>query len=546
MNTYYRMDQLTLVPPLQNEIQQLRQAAASRLKCAPEQFLDLRILKKSLDARKKPELKYVYSVTFALRDIKKAEALLHKKGKSGAMLKRCEPDDHTLPEVNAAIRHPQQRPIIVGSGPAGLFCAYVLAKAGLCPRILERGKDVDARTADVEAFWKGGKLKPDTNVQFGEGGAGTFSDGKLNTQVSGKGGLHAEVLRLFAEYGADAQILYPNKPHIGTDVLKQVVKNMRLDLERMGVEYFFETTFLKPQIRNGKLRGAVLRHADKTAEEWEADTMVLCTGHSARDTFLHLYEAGLAMEQKAFAVGYRVQHLQTRIDLAQYGSGYETKGLPAADYKLTARTASGRGVYSFCMCPGGYVVNASSEAGRLAVNGMSYHDRGAANANAAIVVTVDGSVFGHGLFDGMHFQEQIEERAFLAAQGKIPIERLADLSVHKTEGLAEGIAPQIRGEWQYAPLDGILPQALETDILEAFPVFGRQIQGFDDGDTLLAGVESRTSSPLRILRDENGQSSVEGIFPCGEGAGYAGGITSAAIDGMRSAEQVIGYICNRA
>ena len=245
------------------------------------------------------------------------------------------------------------------------------------------------------------------------------------------------------------------------------------------------------------------------------------------------------MESKAFAVGYRVQHLQSRINMAQYGEKHDQKRLPAADYKLTTKVSSGRGVYSFCMCPGGYVVNASSEPGRLAVNGMSYRDRGSKNANSAIVVTVDQSIFGNGLFDGMLFQEQMEYQAYLAGQGKIPVECLADFRDCRAEAFKDGIEAQICGQWTYASLHGILPKALEEDVIEAFPEFGRMIEGFDDGDALLAGVESRTSSPIRILRDENGHSSLTGLYPCGEGAGYAGGITSAAMDGIRTAEKVL-------
>ena len=535
----YQTDRITIVPPIKNEMSQLAKQVAKRLRVSEADISDLRIIRKSLDARKKPELKYTYTVAFDLKDIKAVQRLLKKNAKGQSEIRMYEPKEYQLSEVNSMTVAESDRPIVVGSGPAGLFCAYVLAKAGLRPRILERGKSVDERTKSVETFWNGGVLDPDTNVQFGEGGAGTFSDGKLNTQVSDKTGLHTLVLRLFAEYGAPADILYVNKPHIGTDVLKEVVKNLRTVMERMGAEYYFETTFVRPVIKDGKVCGAEIKRKDGSTEAWETKQLILCTGHSARDTFRNLHEAGITMESKAFAVGYRVQHLQSRIDLSQYGEGFEMKGLPAADYKLTARVSSGRGVYSFCMCPGGYVVNASSEAGRLAVNGMSYRDRGSKNANSAIVVTVDQSIFGNGLFDGMHFQERMETQAYLAGKGQIPVQCLADFRERRMEGFREGIDPQICGMWTYAPLVGILPKALEDDVIEAFPAFGRMIEGFDDGSALLAGVESRTSSPIRILRDENGQSSLAGLYPCGEGAGYAGGITSAAMDGIRTAEKVL-------
>ena len=535
----YQTDRINLIPPIRNEKEALRDALAKRLRIGADQLFDIRILKKSLDARKKPDLKYTYTLAFELKDAHTAQKLLRKNSKGIAEIREYVPKSASLPTLPEDAAHNAKRPIVVGTGPAGLFCAYVLARAGMCPRILERGKAVEERTAAVEDFWKGGRLDPNTNVQFGEGGAGTFSDGKLNTQVSDKNGLHGLVLRLFVEYGAPEDILYVNKPHIGTDVLKQVVQNLRRAMEAMGAEYYFETTFLQPLCRDGKVCGAEIRKKDGTTEVWDAGQIVLCTGHSARDTFLNLHRAGIIMESKAFAVGYRVQHLQSRINLSQYGEGFERKDLPAADYKLTTRVSSGRGVYSFCMCPGGYVVNASSEAGRLAVNGMSYRDRGSKNANSAIVVTVDQSIFGQDLFDGMHFQEQMEERAYHAGQGLIPVQRLADFSKRRKEDLKEGIAPQICGRWTYASLGGILPAILEDDVIEAFPAFGRMIEGFDDADALLAGVESRTSSPIRIPRDENGHSSLKGLYPCGEGAGYAGGITSAAMDGIRTAEKVL-------
>ncbi len=537
----YQIDRINLIPPIQNEAEQIKHAVAKRIRVDANALTDVRIVKKSLDARKKPDLKYSYTVAFELADKKTAQRLLKKNAKGESEIREYAPKVYTLPDVHFETVPERNRPIVVGSGPAGLFCAYALAKAGLRPRIVERGKSVDERSSTVETFWKDGVLDPNTNVQFGEGGAGTFSDGKLNTQVSDKTGLHGLVLRLFAEYGAPADIVYSNKPHIGTDVLKEVIKNLRAAMEQMGAEYFFETAFVKPVSQNGKVTGAEIRTKDGNSVVWETDRLILCTGHSARDTFRNLHAAGIIMESKAFAVGYRVQHLQSRINLSQYGEGFERKGLPAADYKLTARVSSGRGVYSFCMCPGGYVVNASSEPGRLAVNGMSYRDRGSKNANSAIVVTIDPSIYGDGLFDGMRLQEQMEERAYQAAKGAVPVERLADFSERRKEGLSKGIEPQIKGVWEYASLEGILPKVLEEDVIEAFPVFGRYIEGFDDGDALLAGVESRTSSPLRILRDENGHSNLIGLFPCGEGAGYAGGITSAAMDGLRTAEKVLNY-----
>lgn len=431
------------------------------------------------------------------------------------------------------------RPVIIGAGPAGLFCAYFLAMHGYQPVLLERGKDVDAREQDVEHFWATGELNPESNVQFGEGGAGTFSDGKLNTLVKDKDGKGRKVLEVFVECGAQEAILYENKPHIGTDVLKKVVRTMREKIISMGGEVRFQSQVTDICTENGRLKGVEINHG----EILPCEAAVLAIGHSARNTFQMLYDREVPMEAKAFAVGLRVQHPQKLIDENQYGTA-ENPLLPAASYKLTAQTSYGRGVYSFCMCPGGYVVNASSEPGRLAVNGMSYSGRDGENANSAVIVSVTPEDFGseHPLA-GIEFQRKLEEKAYVVGGGKVPVQTYGEFK-QKVCGETENghmktpIAPCIKGQYAFSDLSSILPKECNLAFVEGMEQFGRILPGFNQPWALLAGVESRTSSPVRISRDDTGQSTVKGLYPCGEGAGYAGGITSAAMDGISIAEKI--------
>ncbi len=435
--------------------------------------------------------------------------------------------------------------MIIGMGPAGLFCAYYLAQHGYAPVILERGEDVDTRQADVEAFWKTGRLKPDSNVQFGEGGAGTFSDGKLNTLVKDKYGRNTEVLKTFVKHGAEPAILYQAKPHIGTDVLSRVVKSMREEILRLGGEVRFHSQVTEVLTANGQVTGVIVNGR----EEIPCEQVVLAPGHSARDTFSMLYEKNFPMTAKPFAVGFRVEHPQSLINVSQYGAEH-VKGLGVAAYKVTAKTGTGRGVYSFCMCPGGYVVNASSEPGRLVVNGMSYSGRDGKNANSAIIVAVTPADYGseHPLA-GIEFQRRLEQRAYELCDGKLPVQRYGDFREKVTgeareiqnrpeDGLWDNLEPQCKGEFAWADLTGILPGECNQAFVEGMDSFDRQIHGFASPAAILTGVESRTSSPVRIERDENLQSEIRGCYPCGEGAGYAGGITSAAMDGIRVAEQI--------
>lgn len=526
-----RIQQLKLRPG-QNE-EELIVKAAKLLRVDKKDIKALHIVKRSLDARKKPELFYSYAVDV---EVEKEEKVF--SGCAGKQITRQQARPYVFPDTG---KIPPKRPIIIGMGPAGLFCGYFLAKAGFAPLLLERGKDVDGRLKDVEAFWQDGRLNPESNVQFGEGGAGTFSDGKLNTLVKDKYGRNREVLRLLTVFGAPKEILYESKPHIGTDILKDVVKRMRKEICRLGGGVLFESQ-VTDICMNGNRISAVVVNGEKKIE---ADTVVLAIGHSARNTFEMLYKNRIPMEAKPFAVGFRVEHSQAMINESQYGREY-LHCLPAASYKVAAKTADGRGVYSFCMCPGGYVVNASSEQNRLCVNGMSYSKRDGSNANSAIIVTIHPQDYGSGEpLSGLAFQRKLEEKAYLAGEGKVPVQTYASFqaSVKKT-GTKEAdtgrtFFPAVKGRYVFADLTGILPEMLNKDIVEGMEQFAKEIKGFDRPDTLLSGVESRTSSPVRILRDDTMQSAVRGLYPCGEGAGYAGGITSAAMDGMKAAEAIV-------
>ena len=425
--------------------------------------------------------------------------------------------------------------MVIGAGPAGLFCAYLLAREGYRPLVFERGKKVGERTEDVLHFWKTGVLDPASNVQFGEGGAGTFSDGKLNTLVKDPLGRNRFVLDTFVAFGAPEKITYENKPHIGTDILSKVIAAMREEILHLGGTFEFESCVTDIRVENQKIKAVEINH-----NTWmETEVCVLALGHSARDTFEMLQKTGLFMEPKAFAVGFRVEHPQKDINRSQYGEKY-AELLEAAPYKVTANLANGRGVYSFCMCPGGYVVNASSEKKRLAVNGMSYSDRGSKNANSAIIVSVTPDDFeGTDALSGVEFQRRLEEKAFALGNGKIPQQLFGDYCENK-KSTAYGTFPsETRGETAFANLRGLFSDEMEQSFIEGMHSFSKHIPDFDRNDAILSGVESRTSSPVRIRRDEVFEANIRGIYPCGEGAGYAGGITSAAMDGMKVAEAVI-------
>lgn len=496
-------------------------------------LLDYRIWKQSIDARKKPDIFYSYTI-----DVKvKQESSVLRKMKNKVQKITASPYQLPTPGSRALSR----RPVIIGSGPAGLFCTYLLALAGFSPLLLERGGSVDERLADVEAFWEGAGLKLNSNVQFGEGGAGTFSDGKLNTLVKDAQGRNRFVLETFVKFGAPDSILYEQKPHIGTDILIHVVKNMRRHIEKLGGEIRFHSQMtdilLQQDEESGqtKVRGIQINGS----EELKTDLLVLAIGHSARDTFQMLYDKQISMQAKSFAVGVRIEHPQTMINACQYGEE-RPKELPAAAYKLTAQLENGRGAYTFCMCPGGYVVNASSEEGHLAVNGMSYHDRDGVNANSAVIVTVTPEDYGssHPLA-GVEFQRMLEKRAYEEGQGKVPVQCFRDFCEGRvSEGFGE-VHPQIKGAYTFGNVRSLFPETLGASLEEGIRLMDHKIQGFAREDAVLSGVESRTSSPVKLERNEEFESNLGGVYPCGEGAGYAGGITSAAMDGMKTAEALI-------
>lgn len=518
------------------------------LQIPKEEIKKLHIKKQSMDARKKPNLFYVYTLDV---DVKNQQAVLKKlrKRKMKEEISIYQPEIYQFPE--AGNLEMKERPVVIGCGPAGLFCAYFLAENGYQPIIIERGAPVEERQKDVALFWETGVLKPESNVQFGEGGAGTFSDGKLNTLVKDPNQRIHKVLEIFVKHGAPEDILYVNKPHIGTDILCNVIKSMREKIKENGGEFYFHTQLTEIVLNSEKNR-FIAAKVRREKEEWEipAENLILAPGHSARDTFSMLYEHAIPMEAKSFAVGVRVEHPQELINVSQYGEEYPDC-LPAAAYKLTEKLSNGRGAYSFCMCPGGYVVNASSEEGMLAVNGMSYHARNSRNANSAIIITVTKDDFGseHPL-SGIEFQRNLERKAYEAGNGKIPVQRYDDFK-EKVEGrtctslYSDEINNYfslhnccVKGAYEYADLTPVFTQSIQKSLVEGIENFDRKIHGFAHPKTLLLGVESRTSSPVRILRNQDMESQIKGIFPCGEGAGYAGGITSAAVDGLKIAEEI--------
>lgn len=517
-----RISQLKL--PVTHTQEQLEKKLLKMLRISRKDLGQYYIRKRSLDARKKPELYYVYSIDV---EIKNEERVLKSmKGKVQKVSSR----PYSVPEHGT--ERLSDRPVIIGSGPAGLFCAYLLAREGYRPLIIERGAPVRERRKDVEKFWETGVLDPSSNVQFGEGGAGTFSDGKLNTLVKDPAGRNRFVLETFVKFGAPEDILWEQKPHIGTDILIDVVETMRREIEKMGGEFRFhsQVTDLIPEEK-------VLIINDE--EKIRAGAAVLAIGHSARDTFYMLCERGFDMEAKAFAVGVRVEHPQRLIDENMYGR--DNRGnLPAASYKLTEKLGNGRGVYTFCMCPGGYVVNASSEPGCLAVNGMSYHGRAGENANSAVIVTVTPQDYGtdHPL-SGVEFQRELERRAWEEGSGCVPVQRFEDFCANKKTVEFGCIKPNIKGHYRLGNVRNIFPEELSLSIQEGIGAMDHKIRGFADKDVLLSGVESRTSSPVRINRDDGFRSNIPWVYPCGEGAGYAGGITSAAMDGVKVAEALV-------
>ena len=510
--------------PLEKDSElELKNKISKILNCKTKDIQKMYITKKSIDARRKPELFYIYEANI---DVLNENEILKRNKNQDILKTKIEKYQFSdLGEIK--LKH---APVIIGSGPAGLFCAYMLAEHGFRPIIIERGEEVEKRIQSVEHFWKTGKLKENSNVQFGEGGAGTFSDGKLNTNAKDKVGRQQKVLETFVSSGADKEILYLHNPHIGTDILRNVVKNMRNKIIEFGGKFMYETTLTNMEIRDNKIISIEVNKK----ENIETELLVLAIGHSARDTFEMLLNKNITLEPKPFAVGLRIQHPQKVINEAQYGRA----NIKAASYKLTYKATNGRGVYSFCMCPGGFVVNASSEKNRLVINGMSNHKRDEENANSAIVVTVNPKDYGLSPLDGIKFQRKLEEKAYLLGQGRIPIQLWKDFNENKAFKTFGKVVPIFKGEYHFSNLNDLLPEFLNQSIKEAIPYFGKKIKGFNMDDAILAGIESRTSSPVRILRNEEFESNILGVYPCGEGAGYAGGIMTAAIDGIKIAEAI--------
>lgn len=545
-----RINQIKVTPEISLDEKglerELRGKIRKLLRLKPDMAFTYRIVKKSVDSRRKPDIFIVYSVDVKMED-----------GLEGKILKQVH-DNNIMLSNTAEYRIPENirrrdrpSPVIVGFGPAGMFCALMLSRAGYRPVVIEQGEAVEQRLLTVEEFWRSGKLNPASNAQFGEGGAGTFSDGKLNTQVKEVYGRISKVLQIFVEHGAKENILYEAKPHIGTDCLVGIVAGIRREIIERGGQVFFNTRMTDMDISGGRVKSVTLRDLKSGGEKvMDCDTLVLAIGHSARDTF-YLLKDRLCMEQKPFAVGLRIEHPQELINVHEFGERY--KDYMPASYKLTHKASNGRGVYSFCMCPGGYVVNASSEEGRLAVNGMSYSRRDSRNANAALIVTVGREDFGSDeVLSGIEFQKKLEQAAFRLCDGRIPVQLLGDFEKNipttKEKLDKNPVQPCIRGSFSPANLRSILPAPVSEALLEGIKGFERQIPGYSMPEAVFSGVESRTSSPVRIVRDESLQAKPHtaeetegsGIYPCGEGAGYAGGITSAAVDGIKVYEAIVG------
>lgn len=515
-----------------DEIEQnLNQKIAKHLKIKIQDINQYTIIKKSLDARKKDNIHFIYSL--------KVELINEDK-----LLKKIKNNLYTLPSKKEyqspkkGLEILKDCPIIIGTGPAGLMAGYILAKQGYKPLLIDRGETVEQRTKDIENFWKNGILKENSNVQFGEGGAGTFSDGKLTTGT--KDIRSKEVLEIFVEAGAPKEILYASKPHIGTDILKRVVGNLRNKIIELGGQFLFQTQMTELILNQGQVTGIKIND-DKIIK---SEVIILAIGHSARDTFEMLYEKGIQMIQKPFAVGVRIEHPQTLINEIQYGKFANHQKLGSADYKQVYHGVDGKSAHTFCMCPGGQVVAAASENGRLVTNGMSSYARKMENANSAILVSVDTKDFGtNHVLGGIEFQRKLEEQAFIAGGSdyKAPAQCVGDLMKNKASKRCGSVKPSYEPGVKWTSLNEYLPAEIVNTIKEAIQGINSKMNGFAMDDAVLTGVESRSSSPVRIVRDSITlqSSNTKGLYPCGEGAGYAGGIMSAGVDGIKVADQII-------
>ena len=520
-----RISQLKL--PLDYAKKPLEVHAARALKVPVSEILSVRLRKKSVDARDKSHVHFTMTLDAEVRAYPRA------------LPAGCAIVEKDAPRILPKPRPVEKRPVVVGLGPAGLFAALTLARMELRPIVLERGRPVDDRAQDVENFWRTGVLNPASNVQFGEGGAGAFSDGKLTTGI--KDPRCREVLESLYRAGAPEEILYSAKPHIGTDRLRAVVRNIRSEIIALGGDVRFSTRLTGIITENSMITGVRAEGPDG-AYEIETRDVILAVGHSARDTFEMLHSMGIPMTQKPFSIGARIEHSQKMIDLSQYGQAAGHPALGAADYKLSERMKDGRGVYTFCMCPGGQVVAAASEEGRVVTNGMSLYARDGENANSAVLVSVGPGDFGsdHPLA-GVEFQRRWEEAAFLAGGGdyRAPAQLIGDFLKKQPSKAVGDVNPTYLPGVNWTEMDKCMPAFAADALRRALPVFDRRIKGFARAGAVFTGVETRSSSPVRIDRDETCRSTLRGLYPCGEGAGYAGGILSAAVDGMRCAEALM-------
>jgi len=525
--------------PLDHSEEELRAAVVRELRLSVEELVGFSIFRRSYDARKKGAIQLVYQLDVETRD---DEAVLGRLSEVPGPTSRVRPSPDTsyrlpLKAGESLGKQRGPRPVVIGLGPCGLLAGLLLAEMGLRPLILERGKKVRERTVDTFGFWRKRDLVPESNVQFGEGGAGTFSDGKLYSRIKDPGNRGRRVLQEFVEAGAPAEILFVNKPHVGTFRLVKMVESMRRKLVSLGAEIRFETRVEDLVVEDGQLRGLVL--AD--GEVIQAEHAVLAVGHSARDTFEMLHRRGVYLEPKPFSLGFRIEHPQSMIDRYRFGKQAGHPLLGAADYKLVHHCANGRSVYSFCMCPGGTVVAAASEPGRVVTNGMSQYSRDERNANSGIVVGITPDDYPGSPLAGIELQRRWEERAFALGGGTYdaPGQLVGDFLAGRPSTSFGSVLPSYRPGVHLGDLSTALPDYAIEAIREALPAFDRKLRGFSMEDALLTGVETRTSAPLRIRRDETFQSlNTRGLYPAGEGAGYAGGILSAAVDGIRAAEAV--------
>ncbi|MDD4815711.1 MAG: hypothetical protein PHQ62_01045 [Clostridia bacterium] len=503
----------------------LLEKIANKLKINKNNIKLIKILKKSIDSRKKSDVHYKYNILFSIND-----NIIFDKN-----LIKQKPEIPDFIIEKKLLPKNFLKPVIVGCGPSGLFAGLILAKMGLHPIILEQGKCAVERKKDVESFWNGEKLNEKSNVQFGQGGAGTFSDGKMNSSINSP--FCNFVLSTFVKYGANPEIEYSNAPHIGTDILLSAIEKMKNEIVELGGSILFEHTFLNFKTKNGKICSAEIEN-NGNIFEIKTDKLILCLGHSARKTFEILFKNKVNIAQKPFSIGLRIQHKQSEISKSQYGEF--AKFLPPADYKLSCFLKNGRCVYTFCNCPGGYVVNASSENNGVVCNGMSYSDRASENSNSAILVSVKTTDFesDHPLA-GMYFQAKWEQETYKISGGHfLPIQTLKDFFANKKTTQIGSIKSICKGKAMFADLNKILPKFASEAIKEGLQVFDKKIKGFANPDAILTGIETRSSSPIRIVRDENFETNIKGLFSCGEGAGYAGGIMSSSVDGIKLALKI--------